>query len=141
MRAHPTALGVALLWFAAVSACSDPEAAPVPEETDTIDATATSDVPEVVEDVVEPEVEVTPEVIEPDWAFTWHRDIEPIFQTMCVRCHQDGAMRENSPLTPHDEVLPWLDVISFQVDNRLMPPWQAASGCSDYHYDISLTDT
>ncbi len=71
---------------------------------------------------------------------TYHKDIEPLLEQMCVRCHSEGGIREQVPLTGYEEVSALAPLIKEQVTNRIMPPWQAADGCRDYHFDESLTE-
>ena len=71
---------------------------------------------------------------------TYHRDIKPILDTMCVRCHSDGGVRASVPLDSEENAVLWADVIRDQVLSRTMPPWKATDGCREYRHDESLTE-
>ena len=74
-------------------------------------------------------------------ALTYYRDVAPILETMCVRCHSEGGIREQVPFTSYDEVAPYAALIKEMITNREMPPWLATTGCTEYAYDESLTET
>ncbi|MEC9071900.1 MAG: hypothetical protein VX938_05945, partial [Myxococcota bacterium] len=114
---------------------------PIPP-TPEIVSDVVEDVPQAPDDITEEtavEADVTPEVVEPEFTYTYHRDVKPIFETLCVNCHQPGAIRASSPLTTYEESLPWLDAIQHQVATRKMPPWPGDPTCADYKHKEYLT--
>jgi hypothetical protein len=71
---------------------------------------------------------------------TYYRDIKPIFDAMCVRCHAPGGVRQSVPLDTFEGASLWAAAIKEQVMSHAMPPWKATKGCREYTYDESLTD-
>lgn len=71
---------------------------------------------------------------------TYYRDIKPILDTMCVRCHGPGGIRESVPLDNVESVTAWAGAIREEVEAGRMPPWKAGGGCRDYTSDESLTE-
>lgn len=82
--------------------------------------------------------EPAPEGTAPE-APTYHADVAPILEARCVRCHDEGGLAP-FPLTTYEEVFEERRDVSFSVQNREMPPYLAASCCTDYFQDISLDD-
>lgn len=76
-----------------------------------------------------PEADITP---------TWHRDVKPIVEGRCQRCHVEGGLGGFS-LTTWDDVYRRGDSVRRAVVSRHMPPWHAARCCTTYHEDSSLT--
>jgi hypothetical protein len=74
-----------------------------------------------------------------DAAITYYRDVKPLLDANCVRCHHDGGIAP-MPLTTYDEVFDFSGKIQEKVTMRIMPPWLAGQGCRDYLADRSLTD-
>ncbi|MEC9071660.1 MAG: hypothetical protein VX938_04735, partial [Myxococcota bacterium] len=75
----------ALLW---AHGCASEEPPPTTPE---IVSDVVEDVPQAPDDITEDtavEEDVTPEVVEPEFTYTYHRDVKPIFETLCVNCHQ-----------------------------------------------------
>lgn len=70
---------------------------------------------------------------------TFYRDVQPIFQEKCNRCHEPGGIGP-FPLTTYELAYPQRDLIRASVLNRTMPPFLAASCCTPYFQDFSLTD-
>ncbi len=70
---------------------------------------------------------------------TYYRDIKPIFDRSCVSCHSAGNIAP-MVLTDYDSVNAYRAVIKQQTQERLMPPWLPAQGCTDYRHDPSLSD-
>ena len=67
----------------------------------------------------------------------FHRDIEPLLQQHCQRCHHPGDVAPFSLIT-FDHAVQWAaDIKSFTAD-RLMPPWSATGGLP-FQNDLSLT--
>ncbi|HIA47821.1 MAG TPA: cytochrome c [Candidatus Hydrogenedentes bacterium] len=61
---------------------------------------------------------------------TFTKDILPILQENCVRCHRTGGdniagMIAPMSLTSYQEVRPWAKAIAKAVSSRKMPPWFA----------------
>lgn len=69
---------------------------------------------------------------------TWEREVAPIVQARCVRCHQPGG-RAPMPLGTYAEAKPWARAIKEQVLLRRMPKWHAARGYGDLANDPSLS--
>jgi hypothetical protein len=69
----------------------------------------------------------------------YYADVKPIVDARCVGCHSPGGIAP-FPLTSYDEVQPRAHLIAQAVENRIMPPWPAAPGCSEYVGDRSLSD-
>src|SRR4051812_44567828 len=58
---------------------------------------------------------------------TFNRDVLPILQAKCQRCHRTGEMAPMSFLT-YREARPWAKAIKEAVVTRKMPPWFAEKG-------------
>lgn len=58
---------------------------------------------------------------------TFHRDIEPLLQRHCQRCHHPGNVAPFSLLT-FDDAVNWADDIKDYVSSRRMPPWPITGG-------------
>lgn len=70
--------------------------------------------------------------------FTYHRDVKPILDAHCVKCHQSGGIGP-MPLTRYREAAPWGGGIRDAVESRRMPPWPPAQDCGPtYAGDRSL---
>ena len=54
---------------------------------------------------------------------TFARDVAPIFQRSCQRCHRPGTAAPMSLLT-WEQSRPWARAIKKRVASRQMPPWQ-----------------
>lgn len=74
-----------------------------------------------------------------DEAVTFTRDVLPIFQESCVRCHQPGTVAPMSLLT-YEDAYPWIGLIKLRVQNRQMPPWHIDRSVGEYDPDPSLSD-
>lgn len=66
----------------------------------------------------------------PKKQITFTKDIAPIFQENCVRCHRAGGdniagMVAPMSLATYQEVRPWAKSIAKAVANKKMPPWFA----------------
>ena len=74
-------------------------------------------------------------------AVTFAKDIAPIFQAKCTRCHHAGTAAPMS-LTTYQETRPWARSIRQRVASREMPPWHLDKtvGIRKYKNDLSLTD-
>ena len=53
---------------------------------------------------------------------TFAKDIAPIFQEKCQRCHHPGTVAPMSLMT-YEETRPWVSAIKRRVAQREMPPW------------------
>src|SRR5262245_23258119 len=70
---------------------------------------------------------------------TYYRDVKPILDQKCVRCHVAGGIGP-FPLTTYAEVSAVRDAMRLAVFTRHMPPWLGARCCNKYFHDFSLTD-
>lgn len=71
---------------------------------------------------------------------TFAKDVAPILNRSCVRCHRDGQIAPMS-LTTYQEARPWSRAIRNKVVSRDMPPWGADRATSmKFRNDPSLTD-
>lgn len=131
--------------------CNTEEAAPA-GETESSDETgdsaaqtsgsATTDDPSTTgSTTAEPEDPSSGVVDEPpiDGTITWHRDVRPLVETHCESCHSPGNIAPY-PMTNFDEVYALRELVGLTVSAGTMPPWLAASGCTDYSDDRSLTE-
>src|SRR6187455_1888687 len=55
---------------------------------------------------------------------TFYKDVLPILQANCQRCHRPGEVAPMSLLT-FEETRPWARAIKTAVATRQMPPWFA----------------
>lgn len=77
---------------------------------------------------------------ERDTEVTFTKDIAPIFQRSCQKCHRpDGAAP--MPLVSYDDVRPWARSIKNRTTSREMPPWFIDKNIGIQHYkdDPSLS--
>ena len=72
---------------------------------------------------------------------TFARDIAPILQRSCQKCHSPNGLGP-MPLTTYDEVRPWARSIKQHTSVRDMPPWfiEKDIGIQRFKDDISLSD-
>ena len=68
---------------------------------------------------------------------TFHRDIEPILQNHCQRCHHPKDVAPFSLMT-YQDALSWAEDIKDYTEKRLMPPWPITGGVP-LKDDISLS--
>ena len=81
-----------------------------------------------------------PGVVPPPTTVTsYYRDAKPIVDAKCARCHVADGIAP-FPLTTYEEVALYADIIKQVVNDRTMPPWNAADGCADYLDDRSLEE-
>jgi hypothetical protein len=73
---------------------------------------------------------------------TFSKDVAPILQRSCQKCHRPGSMAPMSFLT-YEDVRPWARTIKTQVTRREMPPWyiDRTVGVRKFDNDPSLSDT
>jgi hypothetical protein len=76
----------------------------------------------------------------PQPAPTFTRDVAPILQRSCQRCHRPGSIGPMSLLT-YEEARPFARSIKAQVSAREMPPWHIdrTVGIQKFNDDPSLT--
>ena len=72
---------------------------------------------------------------------TYSKDVAPIFQRACERCHQETGIGPMSLVT-FEDVRPWARSIKDRVTRRLMPPWHidATVGITEFKNDTSLSE-
>lgn len=69
---------------------------------------------------------------------TFSRDVAPIFQRSCQRCHRPGTAAPFS-LLDYRSARPWAKAIRQKVVSREMPPWHIERSIGEYDPDPSLT--
>ena len=72
---------------------------------------------------------------------TFTRDVAPILQRSCQKCHRPGSMAPMSLLS-YQDARPWARAIKREVEARNMPPWHIARGIGVQKFkdDPSLSD-
>src|SRR4029079_18829535 len=72
---------------------------------------------------------------------TFTKDVAPILQRSCQKCHRPGSMAPMSFLT-YEDVRPWVRSIRQKVAAREMPPWyiDRTVGIRKFDNDPSLSD-
>ena len=70
---------------------------------------------------------------------TFTRDVLPLLQRSCQKCHRPGTGAPMSLLT-FEETRPWARAIRDRVVARQMPPWHIDRGIGEYVADPSLSD-
>ncbi len=72
---------------------------------------------------------------------TFTKDVAPILQRSCQRCHRPGALGPMSFLT-YAEARPWARAMKQKTLLREMPPWFIEKNIGIQHFkdDLSLTD-
>jgi hypothetical protein len=72
---------------------------------------------------------------------TFSKDVAPILQRSCQRCHHPGSIGP-MPLLTFEEARPWARAIKTQVVSRAMPPWHIdrTIGIQKFLDDPSLGD-
>src|SRR5262245_38424915 len=73
-----------------------------------------------------------------DDGISYYRDIKPLVEQRCVRCHQAGDIAP-FPLMTYEDVATHAGAVKNAVAQRIMPPWLAGKGCTDYKHDPSLS--
>jgi hypothetical protein len=71
-------------------------------------------------------------------AVTYYRDVKPLLDDRCMRCHTAGGIAGISFETYEDTAL-MKELIVDAVENNIMPPWLAEAGCEEYQDDPSLS--
>jgi mono/diheme cytochrome c family protein len=70
---------------------------------------------------------------------TFTKDVLPILQRSCQKCHRPGTAAPMALLT-YQDVRPWARSIRTKVTNREMPPWHIDRSIGEYLEDPSLSD-
>ena len=70
---------------------------------------------------------------------TFTKDVLPILQRSCQKCHRPGTAAPMSLLT-YQETRPWARSFKARVSQRQMPPWHLDRSIGTYKDDPSLTD-
>lgn len=70
---------------------------------------------------------------------TFSKDVLPVLQRSCQKCHRPGTAAPMSLLT-YQEVRPWVRAITTRVSLRQMPPWHIDRSIGEYLDDPSLSD-
>ncbi len=70
---------------------------------------------------------------------TFSKDVLPILQRSCQKCHHPNTSAPMSLVT-YQEVRPWSRAIKTRVAARQMPPWHLDRSIGEYADDPSLSD-
>ena len=70
---------------------------------------------------------------------TFSKDVLPILQRSCQKCHHPNTAAPMSLMT-FQEVRPWVRAIRQRVAARQMPPWHIDRTIGEYADDPSLSD-
>ncbi len=70
---------------------------------------------------------------------TFTKDVLPILQRSCQKCHRPGTGAPMSLLT-YQDVRPWVRSMRVKVSKREMPPWHIDRSIGEYLEDPSLSD-
>ncbi len=70
---------------------------------------------------------------------TFYRDVLPILQQHCQRCHRTGEIAP-MPLVTYEQTKSWARLISQNVRFKRMPPWFADPCCGHFADDPSLNE-
>ena len=68
---------------------------------------------------------------------TFSKDVLPILQRSCQKCHRPNSNAPMSLLT-YEDVRPWVRAIRTRVPARQMPPWHIDRSIGEYADDPSL---
>ncbi|MCB9638447.1 MAG: monooxygenase [Myxococcales bacterium] len=74
-----------------------------------------------------------------DFSITYHKDVRPILESRCVKCHKEGEIGPYK-LEDYEQSYKVRELIKAQVVSRKMPPWHASQDCNEYIGDESLSD-
>lgn len=66
-----------------------------------------------------------------DATVTWYRDVEPIFEQHCTRCHSPGGLGETD-LSTYAIAAPMAEIALAWIDAGEMPPPASDPECRDY---------
>jgi len=70
---------------------------------------------------------------------TFNKDVLPVLQARCQRCHRPGEAAPFSMLT-YTDARPWAKAMKAAVVARKMPPWFADSAVGHFKNSASLTE-
>jgi hypothetical protein len=70
---------------------------------------------------------------------TYYRDIAPIVEGRCARCHTSGGIAPFA-LETYTDVVTFKDAVRSAVVEKRMPPWLPADCCQSFAHNPSLTD-
>jgi|GEM_PF-5494799 len=70
------------------------------------------------------------EVVTPTDRTTWHKDVRPIVEQNCLRCHNSKGVAPMS-LESYAAAKPYFDRMAAHVESGYMPPWQFDDECHD----------
>ena len=70
---------------------------------------------------------------------TFYRDVLPILQQHCQRCHRVGEIAP-MPLVTYEDAKPWARQMAKDTRSKRMPPWFADPCCGHFADDPSLTE-
>ncbi len=69
---------------------------------------------------------------------TFYKDVLPILQAHCQRCHRPGEIGP-MPLVTYEQTRRWSKAIAQAVESRKMPPWFADPQYGRFSNDPSLS--
>lgn len=69
---------------------------------------------------------------------TFYKDVVPILQAHCQRCHREGEIAP-MPLRTYEQTKPFAAAIKQNTQTRSMPPWFADPCCGHFSNDPSLS--
>lgn len=69
---------------------------------------------------------------------TFYKDVLPILQNHCQRCHRPGEVAP-MPLVTYEETRIWAPAIAAVTQSKMMPPWFADPNIGHFADDPSLT--
>src|SRR5438132_2239394 len=72
-------------------------------------------------------------------AVTFNKDVLPILQKNCQKCHRPGEIAPMSFMT-YKDARPWAKAIKTAALSRQMPPWFADPKYGHFENDPTLTD-
>ena len=89
--------------------------------------------------LVPPGVALAGGPVEANSTATFTKDVLPILQRSCQKCHRPGTAAPMSLLT-YDDARPWARSIKARVVARQMPPWHLDRSIGEFDADPSLSD-
>lgn len=78
--------------------------------------------------------------VSPIGDITFTKDIAPILNDKCVRCHRPGEIAPFG-LTRYEDVIGWEDTILEVIADNRMPPWYADPAHGKFANDARLSET
>jgi len=69
----------------------------------------------------------------------YYRDVKPIMDAKCGKCHMDGGIAPFSLLS-YADTKDYLGLIKDNVTSKTMPPWLANNDCAEYVDNRALSD-